>query len=217
MKRLSILLSIMTLFIEGSQSQPNQNTSELKMYLTGGIKFLQPKYFDHGSNISPNFVPTIGGGALWQLNRFQMGGEFNYTDGKKQSSEFGTILSGIGFNLIGGYCWKLGKKLMLNAQSGFGYSLSHLSVTDKTYNNNATLNTAIYHNVIYTVPLSVDLLHANSNGTFIGFRVGYNFNVIPNEWRYMQGANTEVYTSGTDGFYVQIVLGGLFKLNRSHL
>lgn len=216
MNRLIILIFLIGAIVQ-SQAQSNQSNKELHLYLTGGIKILQPKYFNQVANISPDFVPTIGGGALWQVNKFQVGGEFNYTDGKKQTSEFGTIFTGINFNLIGGYGWSLGQKLKLSVQSGFGYSLYHLSFTDKNYNDTANLNTAIYHNFIYTVPLSVMLLRINSNGTFVGVRAGYNFYVMPNEWRYMEGANTEVYTSGTDGLYFQLVLGGLFKLNHSHL
>jgi len=217
MKRLTILIFLIGLIVQVSHAQSKQSNKELQLYLTGGIKLLQPKYFNLETNISPDFVPTIGGGALWQVKKFQVGGEFTYTDGKKQTSEFGTIFTGINFNLIGGYGWKLGQKLTLTVQSGFGYSLYHLSLTDKNYSGNANLNTAIYHNFIYTVPVSVMLQRINSNGTFVGIRTGYNFNIMPNEWRYMEGARTDIYTSGTDGLYFQIVLGGLFKLNQSHL
>lgn len=217
MKQLIILVILIGLIGEVSQAQTKESSKELHVYLTGGIKLLQPKYFHQKANISPDFVPTIGGGALWHVKKFQMGGEFNYTDGKKQTSEFGTIYTGINFNLIGGYGWNIGQKLKLSFQSGFGYSLYHLSLTDKNYNGTANLNTAIYHNFIYTVPVSAMLQRINSNGTFVGFRAGYNFNVMPNEWRYIEGVSTEVHTSGTDGIYFQIVLGGLFKLNHSHL
>ena len=215
MKQLTILIILIGLIVEVSQAQSNES-KELHVYLTGGIKLLQPKYFHKAANISPDLVPTIGGGALWHLKKFHVGGEFNYTDGKKQTSEFGTIFTGINFNLIGGYGWQLGQKLRLSVQSGFGYSLYHLSFTDKNYYGTANLNTAIYHNFMYTIPVSAMLQRTNSNGTFVGLRAGYNFNVMPNEWRYIEGTHTEVHTSGTDGIYVQLVLGGLFKLN-SHL
>lgn len=217
MKRTTTLIFLIGFIVQISQAQSKQIDKELHLYLTGGIKILQPKYFNLDSNISPEFVPTIGGGAFWQMKKIQVGGEFNYTDGKKQTSEFGTIFTGINFNLIGGYAWNVGHKLKLSVQSGFGYSLYHLSFTDKNFSGTANLNTAIYHNFIYSVPVSVVLLQINSNGTFVGVRAGYNFNIMPNEWRYMEGASTEVYTSGTDGLYLQIVLGGLFKLNHSHL
>lgn len=215
MKQLTILTILIGLIVHVSQGQSKESSKELQLYLTGGVKFLQPKYFHHEANISPDFVPTIGGGALWRMKKFQIGGEFNYTDGKKQTSEFGTIFTGINFNLIGGYDWHLGQQLRLSFQSGFGYSLHHLSFTDKNYNGTANLNTAIFHNLIYTVPVSAMLQRINSNGTFIGFRAGYNFNVMPNEWRYIEGTSTEVYTSNTDGLYFQIVFGGLFKLNHA--
>jgi len=217
MKRLTVLIFLIGLMVQVSQAQEEQSNKELQVYLTGGIKLLQPKYFNLETNVSPDFVPTIGGGALWQVNKFRVGGEFNYTDGKKQTSEFGTIFTGINFNLIGGYGWNVGHKLKLSAQSGFGYSLYHLSFTDKSYNNTANLNTAIYHNFIYTIPVSVMLQRINSNGTFVAIRTGYNFNIMPNEWRYIEGARTDIYTSRTDGLYFQVVLGGLFKLNHSHL
>jgi hypothetical protein len=217
MKRLTILLLLIGLIVQGSQAQSKQSNKELQLYLTGGIKLLQPKYFNMDTNIAPDFVPTIGGGALWQVTKFQVGGEFNYTDGKKQMSEFGTIFTGINFNLIAGYGWRLGQNNKISVESGFGYSLYHLSFTDKNYSGTANLNTAIYHNFIYTVPVSVMLQRINSNGTFVGVRAGYNFNVIPNEWRYIEGASTEVYTSSTDGLYFQVVLGGLFKLKHSQI
>jgi hypothetical protein len=217
MKQLTILICMMGLTMQVLHAQSKQRNIELHLYLTGGIKLLQPKHFNQDTNISPDFVPTIGGGAVWQVHKFQVGGEFNYTDGKKQTSEFGTIFTGINFNLITGYGWDLGHKLTLSIQSGFGYSLYHLSLTDKTYTGTANLNTAIYHNFVYTVPVSVMFQRFNSNGTFVGVRAGYNFNIMPNEWRYIEGARTEVYTSDTDGFYFQIVLGGLFKLNQSHI
>jgi hypothetical protein len=217
MKHVTIMSIFIGLIVQISPAQTKRNNKESQVYLTGGIKFLQPKYFNLETNIAPLFVTTIGGGALRQVKKFQFGGEFNYTDGKKQTSAFSSIFTGINFNLISGYYWNLGQKLRLSVQSGFGYSLYHLSFTDKNYTNSSNLNTAIYHNFIYTVPVSVMLLRTNSNGTFAGVRAGYNLNVLPNEWRYMKGAGTEVYRTGNDGYYFQIVLGGLFKSKYSPL
>lgn len=217
MKRLIILIALNAMIVLDAQSQANNRKSEFQIYLTGGIKFLQPKYFDHTANISPVAVPTIGGGALWQVKKFQVGGEFNYTDGKKQTPDWGTIFTGINFNLIGGYGWNMGQHFRFNFQTGFGYSLYHLTLTDKNYRGSSNLNTAIYHNFIYSVPVSGMITRINANGTFFGVRVGYNFNIIPNEWRYMEGKHTEVFTASNDGFYLQIVFGGLLQLKDTNL
>lgn len=216
MKHILILTALYTWVVMSAQSQSTTSKGELQLYITAGMKFLQPKYFGHATNISPASVPTLGSGALWQMKKFQLGGEFNYADGKKQTSEFGTIFTGINFALLGGYTWSLGKKLTFGVQTGFGYSLYHLSLTDKNYNGSANLNTAIYHNFIYTIPVSGVLQRVNTNGTFFGLRAGYHFNSMPNEWRYIEGATTEVFPADTDGFYFHVVFGGLLKLKQSH-
>lgn len=59
MKQLTILIILIGLIVEVSQAQSNES-KELHVYLTGGIKLLQPKYFHQQVNISPDFVPTIG-------------------------------------------------------------------------------------------------------------------------------------------------------------
>lgn len=216
MKRILILIALYIWIVLGAQSQPTTRKGELQLYITGGMKFLQPKYFGRAANISPASVPTLGSGALWQMKKFQLGVEFNYTDGKKETDEFGIIFTGINFNLLGGYTWSLGKKFNFSIQTGFGYSLYHLSMMDKNYNGSANLNTAIYHNFIYTIPVSGMLQRVNANGTFFGVRAGYHFNGMPNEWRYFEGATTEVFPADTDGFYFQLVFGGLLKLKQSH-
>lgn len=217
MKHLIILTTFTTCIVWAALSQPVPKNSELQLYIAPGVKFLQPKYFGHTVNISPATVPSIGSGIVWQMKKFQLGGEFNYTDGQKQTAETGTIFTGINVNVIGGYCWSLGKRLNFNIQTGFGYHLFHLSMTDKNYNGSANLNTAIYHNYVYTVPVSATLQKINANGTFIGMRAGYHFTVMPNEWRYIQGTSTQVFTTKNDGFYLQLLLGGLIKLKQSHL
>jgi hypothetical protein len=60
------------------------------------------------------------------------------------------------------------------------------------------------------------LQRINTNGTFFGVRAGYHFNGMPNEWRYMEGSTTEVFAADTDGFYFQLVFGGLLKLKQSN-
>jgi len=215
MKQILFFVPIFFLILETPQSQSVKKSPDLLLYLCGGVKLLAPKHFGHDVNISPNSVPTIGGGAIWQLNKFQFGGEFNFTDGKKQATDFGTIFTGINFNLIAGYRYILTNKIRLGFQTGFGYGLSHLSVTDKHFTGSPKLNTAIYHNLIYTVPLALTIQRISSNGILFEIQGGYHFNVIPNEWRYMKGSSTEIYTGGIDGFFVKLVVGGLLKLNKT--
>jgi hypothetical protein len=212
MKLIMCFTTLMIVLTLNAEAQLTKN-KELQLYGTVGMKVLQPKYFGHPTNISPSAVPTVGGGATWERQRFHMGAEFNYTDGKKQTDAYGTIFTGINFNLIAGYRWDLDQKLKLSLQSGFGYNLYHLSLTDKNYAGTANLNTAIYHNFMYTVPVSVMFQRFNSNGTFVGIKAGYNFNVMPNEWRYIEGPTTEIFTSSSEGLYFQIILGGLIRLN----
>jgi hypothetical protein len=206
-----ILLSLGLMISALAHSQSLINDKELNLYISGGMKLLTPKYFGHAANISPNSVPTIGGGALWQKNKFQFGGEFNYTDGKKNTPEFGTIFTGINFNLIAAYNYNLTEKIRIGIQSGFGYSLHHLSLTDNNFVGTPKLNTAIYHNMIYTVPLALTVQRININKTFVGIKAGYNFNAMPNEWRYIEGSTTEISTTGTDGFFIQLLFGGVFN------
>lgn len=215
MKRLTVFILINLVVVLFAQSQSVPNSNELQLYLTGGVKLLHPKYFNHSANISPTVVPTIGGGGLWHVSNFQVGGEFTYTDGKKQTTEWGTIFTGINFNVLGGYQRNFNEKFNISIQAGFGYSLYHLSLTDKSYIGNANLNTAIYHNMMYTVPISVMLQKVFPNKTFIGIRAGYSFNVMPNEWRYIEGKSTETFPAGTDGLNFQLVFGGILKSNHT--
>jgi len=192
------------------------DTNDLQLYLAGGIKMLNPEYFSYEENISPSAVPIMGGGALWQWKKFQLGGEFTYIDGKKNTPEFGTIITGINFNLLAGYLHQLSGEVSIGLQTGFGYSLYHLSYTDKSYNGSANLNAAIYHNLVYTVPLSVNVYRRNENGLFTGLRVGYNFKVGSGSWRYMEGSSTETFNAGSEGLFFQLVAGGFMKLKKSN-
>ncbi len=210
-----IICFLMYLTILPVVKAQSSDTKELQFYLSGGIKMLKPKFFSYEENISPSAVPMIGGGALWQWKKFQLGGEFSYIDGKKNTQEFGTILTGINFNLLTGYNHQLSEKISVGLQTGFGYSLYHLSYTDQSYSGSPNLNAAIYHNMIYTVPLSVNVYRRNEIGLFTGLRVGYNFNVGPGAWRYIEGSTTETFNTGNEGLFFQIVVGGLLKSIRN--
>jgi Outer membrane protein beta-barrel domain len=210
-----ILFFLMFLTISSVVQAQSSDTKQLQFYLSGGIKMLKPKYFSYEENISPGAVPMIGGGALWQWRKFQLGGEFSYIDGKKNTQEFGTILTGINFNFLAGYNHRLSRKISVGLQSGFGYSLYHLSYTDISYIGSPNLNTAIYHNMIYTVPLLVNVHRRSENGMITGLRVGYNFNVGPGAWRYIEASTTETFKTGNEGLFFQLVVGGLLKSNRN--
>jgi hypothetical protein len=68
--------------------------------------------------------------------------------------------------------------------------------------------------MIYTVPLSVNVHRRNGNGLFTGLRVGYNFNVGPGGWRYIEGSSTETFNAGNEGLFFQLLAGGFMKLNK---
>lgn len=209
MKQFIMIMALSLCMAQAAQSQSEEKAKEVQFYLTGGMKAFSPKAFGQTNSVAPSMVPMLGGGALWQLGRIQLGAEFNYLDGKKDTEDFESILTGINGNIIVGYAWELSRSLKLSAQSGFTYSLHHLAVTDNAYAGPDNLNATIYHNLSYSVPVSVMLQRVGSGGLTTGLRLGYQIGVGPNEWRYIEGANTEVFTSGADGFYFQLVFGGL--------
>ncbi len=205
---------VITLFSALLTVSAMAQTPEMQFYLSGGVKSFSEKPFNNTISISPDFVPSIGAGLTWQRNGLQLGTEFLYLDGKKDTDDFGSILSGINANVLAGYQLISGPKFRLSAQSGFTYALHHLTVTDHNYSGSAHLNSTIYHNMVIAIPAVVMLQHVSSNGLFTGLRLSYTFAVGHNEWRYIEGANTEVYTSGADGFQAQLIFGGLLTLNK---
>lgn len=215
MKTYIVIALFMATLAGTSVNAQSQESKSLNLYAVAGLRFLSEKPFGFSENVSPDFVPSLGAGVLWQLKRFQLGGEFSFSDGKKDTEEFGTILTGISTNLVVGYTVALNRKLSLNLQSGFGYSLYHLSVTDHGYQGPANLNTTIYHNVVYSIPVSVMVQRKFANRTYVGLRGGYSFNIKPSEWRYIEGSVTEVSSAGTDGAFVQVIFGGIFSLGKS--
>jgi hypothetical protein len=166
MKHIRIIIGLIICLCQPGYGQVQNSRSELQLHIAAGVKFIQPKYLGHAENISPGSAPTLGGGALWLRRSFDFGAEFCYTDGKKHSANFETILTGINFTLLGGYKWNLGQKYRVSIQSGFGYSLNHLSMTDTKYSGGPNLNTAIYHNMIYSVPVAATMHRIRTNGTF---------------------------------------------------
>lgn len=210
MKKHFAVLFVMAALAGPSAIAQLPGDKSLNLYAVAGMRLLSEKPFGYGENVSPDFIPTLGAGVLWQLKRFQLGGEFTFSDGKKDTDQFGTILTGISANLVAGYTFPVSRNLRLALQTGLGYSLYHLSVTDHAYQGSANLNTTIYHNVVYSIPVSAMVQHAFSNGTYVGLRGGYAFNVKPSEWRYIEGSTTEVSEAGTDGVFVQVLFGGIF-------
>ncbi len=212
MKR--ILTSLMTvLVLSSAAAQVTPSTKTLSIYMQAGVRAFSAKEFNSNTSLSPSVVPGIGGGAIWQKNKFQFGAEFTYLDGKKETDELSSVLSGINAHVLAGYGIDLGKRLNLSLQSGFGYNLHHLTVTNLTYTGAARLNSTIFHNMTFTLPTSIWLRRTSESGVFTGLRVGYNIPVGTSEWRYIEGSKTEVYTSSADGFYFQLVFGGLLNLS----
>lgn len=212
MKKHFLSLLLMAVLAGPTASAQTVNNRSLNLYALAGVRLLSEKPFGYGENVSPDFVPTLGAGVAWQFRKFRLGGEFSFSDGKKDTDEFGTILTGISANLVAGYSFRLSQNTELQLQSGLGYTLNHLSVTDHAYQGNANLNTTIYHQVVYSIPVSAMIQRGFGNGTYLGIRAGYSFNVNPNQWRYIEGSMTEISVAGTDGVFIQVLFGGIFNL-----
>ncbi len=204
-----ILLALLAAPLARAQAPADK---KLNLYVVAGMRLLSDKSFGYSESVSPAAAPTLGAGATWQRNRILLSGEFNFTDAKKDTDEFGTILTGVSANVLVGYAFILSRNTALQLQSGFGYSLYHLAVADNGYQGSANLNTTVYHNVVYSVPVSALVQRKFSNGTFAGIRAGYNIPLQPSEWRYIEGSTTEVSVAGTDGVFIQVLFGGIFSL-----
>jgi len=194
-----------------------QSEKAMNVYVLAGARAFAPKQFNGATSLAPSLVPSIGGGAIWQLKRFQLGAEFSYLDGKKDTEEFSSVLSGINAHVLGGYSFSLTDRLKLSLQAGFGYNLHHLTVTNLSYTGAAQLNSTIYHNMTYTIPVSIWLQRTSASGVFTGLRVGYNIPAGMSEWRYIEGSNNVSYSGGNDGLYFQLVFGGLLNLGAKTL
>lgn len=208
MKRTILLFLLGCLTTSVIQAQ----TSKLQLHIAAGMKTLHATELAHGTSVIPSAAPTLGGGISWMKNRILLGGEFGYTDGKKENDEISTVLTGINFNILGGYKWMLSRRTSLIVQTGFGYGLQHASVSEVKYNGPSALNTAMYHNFIFTVPVSAMIQRTTSGGTFLAARAGYGFSAMKNDWRLMKAASTTTFSAGSDGLYVQLIVGGLLDL-----
>ncbi len=212
MKRLMVIFLWTLAGATGAWAQSAKVNPEVQLYLMGGMKGFAPKPFNREESVSPAWIPTLGAGALYQLKNIQVGMEFNYLDGKKDTDQFGSILTGINANILAGYRWSIGSRAKLSLQTGFAYSLHHLAVTDNHYSGSDRLNTTVFHNLSVAVPVSLLIQRVSPSGLFTGLKVGYHVAVGANSWRYMEGHKTEVYTSGVDGLFFQLVFGGLLTL-----
>lgn len=212
MKTQYILFTLLSVLAAPSAVAQAPSEKSLNLYVVTGFRLLSDKSFGYGESVSPAAAPTLGAGAAWQRKRFSLSGEFSFMDAKKDTDAFGTILTGVSANVLLGYSFTLSRNTTLQVQSGFGYSLYHLAVADNQYQGSANLNTTVYHNVVYSVPVSAMVQHAFRNGTYAGIRAGYNIPAKPSEWRYIEGSTTEVSVAGSDGVFVQVIFGGLFSL-----
>jgi hypothetical protein len=66
--------------------------NELQLYGSVGAKILQPKSFAYAMNISPSFATTIGGGAIWQKGKVQLGGEFFFTNATRHVLDIAPLI-----------------------------------------------------------------------------------------------------------------------------
>jgi hypothetical protein len=188
---------------------------ELHLYATFGAKCLQPKSFFYGKDVSPGSVATMGAGSFIQKSRFQFITEFFYSSGSRQEQNLLSQYSGIDANLLIGYSFELSSKLSLSLRTGFGYSLSHMFVTNEQHQDPQNMNASIFHDNEYTLPVAVMLQRACGAGTFIGVQIGYNVRISGDDsWRFEQNGTTTRFTSAPDGAYVQFIIGGLLDLNR---
>ncbi len=212
MKQLTSLIALVFgLTINVLAQSDKQN--ELHLYGAAGVKWLQPKTFAYDKNVSPSLASVIGGGAIWQKGKAQLGAEFGYTNATSHLSGHRYAYSGVSINFIGGYRFDLSQRYKLSLQSGLGYSLNHMYVTDQSFTSVDYLNTAVFHNNSYTIPLAVMLQRVHTEGTFIGIKAGYNFHVSGNEWKYMEGVTRQHFSADPEGLYVQLIFGGLLKLD----
>lgn len=210
----NLLTSLLVVLALGTATgQSITPAKSLNIYMQAGMRAFSAKEFNSTTSLSPSLLPGIGGGAIWQVNHLQFGAEFTYLDGKKDTEEISSVLSGINAHVLVGYGVDLGDRMRISFQTGFGYNLHHLTVTNLAYTGDARLNSTIYHNMGYSLPTSVWLQRRSENGVFTGLRAGYNIPVGASEWRYIEGSRTEVYTAAADGFYFQLVFGGLLNLN----
>jgi len=212
MKQLTVLIALLIAFILNANAQSDKH-NELNLYGSAGVKWLTSKTFSYEKNISPSLASVIGGGAVWQKGKAQFGAEFGYTNATSHESGHRSAYSGVNISFIGGYRFDLSLRYKLSLQSGLGYTLNHMYVTDQSFTSVDYLNTAVFHNNNYYVPVSVMLQRVHARGTFMGFKAGYNFSVSGNDWKYMEGAATQTFSAGQDGFYVQLIFGGLLKLD----
>lgn len=201
-----------SLILASATAQTAAPSKSLNVYMQAGMRSFSSKEFNGTESLSPSLVPGIGGGVILERNRIQFGMEFTYLDGKKDTEAFSSVLSGINAHVLAGYRFDLSKRIRLSIQTGFGYNLHHLTVTNLSYTGAAQLNSTIYHNMTYTIPTSLWLQRTSESGLFTGLRIGYNIPVGMSEWRYIEGARTEVYMSSADGLYFQLVFGGLLNL-----
>lgn len=195
----------------GVSAQSTRN-KELHLYGSIGAKVLQQKYFTYETNISPSLASAIGGGAIWQRGKTQLGGEFFYTNATSHKSGYRSAYSGVNAALLAGYRFDLNQTLKASVQTGIGYSLNHMYITDETFVSHDHLNTAIFHNNNYSIPVAVMLQRINPRGTFMGLKVGYTVNLTSNHWRSVEGTTTHHFSTGTDGFFAQLIFGGLLHL-----
>jgi hypothetical protein len=213
MKVTTSIIALLFLLASITNGQTVAN-KKLHLYGSAGTKFLSSKTFLYSRNVSPSLASIIGGGAVRQKGSAQWGAEFFYSHGTSHLANYRSAYSGVTFNFAGGYCFDFSEKMKLSLQSGLGYSLNHLYVTDENYTSAAALNTAVFHNYSYTVPLSVMLQRVTPRGTFAGAKVGYHFNVRPSQWMFRESGRKQHFATDPEGFFIQLIFGGLLKLNR---
>ncbi|HEV7332319.1 MAG TPA: hypothetical protein VGN63_14880 [Flavisolibacter sp.] len=204
---LSLLITV-TLLVN-AQEKPSK---ELHLYASLGVKPLQQKTFFFDQDVSPALATTVGAGSLLQRGKFQYGVEFFYAKGQKHTGDLHADYSGLNSQFLVGYRFQLDESWRLSLQSGFGFSLNHLYVTNESHQSASRFNTVVFHNNNYHLPAAVFLQKLAPNGTFIGLKAGYNIVLKANHWEFREGGNAHQFHSPSESWSVQLNLGGLLNL-----
>ena len=160
-------------------------------------------------------APTIGGGVAWQNQKLRLGVDMFYYKVTSHLDEFRSEYMGLNSSILAGYRIDLNKIYNFSVQSGFSYTLNHIYLTNHHYASEEHLNTAIFHNFNYGIPLLFMLQRVSSKAVTMGIRAGYQFNLQKdNVWKYRGAEGDHSFNIRHEGAYVQVVFGGLLDLNK---
>jgi len=189
----------------------NIRSNELHLYASMGVKQLNEKMFLFKHNVSPRLATTIGAGSFIQKNKFGVGMEFFYANARNKMKDLQADYSSLSNHVIIGFKLNANENWRLSLQSGVGYTLEHLYVTNEEYQNGDHFNTVVFHKNYFSVPAAVFLQKVNLNGTFFSIKAGYLFPIKGSDWEFRERGNTRHFESGPEGWYVHFNMGGFLK------